>query len=122
MQKIRRIVLDDFSLKNHQSDGNIAKNPWNKGRNSRFSDIFSRGPWKKGGNKRSSDVFSRGSNRRSIRRRTVSAKENYTEIKKTGPPNQRPETLTGQKSPIRNLQRWKRGDRSATDQNTVSNS
>src|SRR6266498_2970729 len=60
---------------------------------------------KKGENRRSSDVFSRGLNRRSIRRKTVSAKENYAEINKTGPPNQRPETLTGQKSFIRNLQR-----------------
>ena len=39
-------------------------------------------------------VFFRGLNGRSVRRRTVSAKENYIEINKTGPPNQRPETLT----------------------------
>ena len=60
-------------------------------------------PKKKGGNRRSSDVFSRDLNRRFVRRKTVSAKENYAEINKIGPPNQRSETLTGQKSPIRNL-------------------
>ena len=44
-------------------------------------------PKKKGGNRRSSDVFSRDSNRRSVRRKTISTKENYVEINKTGPPN-----------------------------------
>ena len=48
-------------------------------------------------------------------------KENYTKINKTGPPNQRPETLTGQKSPTRNLQRWKWEDRTATNPNTTLN-
>ncbi len=52
-------------------------------------------PKKKGGNRRSLDVFFRGSNRRSVRRKTVSAKENYVEIDRTGPSNQKPETLTG---------------------------
>src|SRR6266498_724443 len=62
-------------------------------------------PKKREKNKRSSDIFFRGSNRRSIKRKPVSAKENYTEIDRTGPPNQRPKTLTNQKSPTRNLQR-----------------
>ncbi len=60
---------------------------------------------KKGENGRSSDVFFRDLNRRSIRRKTVSAKRNYIEINKTGLSNQRSETLTGQKSFMRNLQR-----------------
>ena len=44
-------------------------------------------PKKKGGNRRSLDVFFRGSNRRSVRRKTVSVKKNYAEIDRTGPPN-----------------------------------
>ncbi len=44
-------------------------------------------PKKKGRNRRSLDIFFRGLNRRSVRRRTVSAKESYVEINKTGPPN-----------------------------------
>ncbi len=35
----------------------------------------------------------------------ISAKKNYPEINKTDPPNQKSETLTGQKSPTKNLQR-----------------
>ena len=44
-------------------------------------------PKKKGENRRFSDVFSRGLNRRSVRRKTVSAKKNYAKINKTGPLN-----------------------------------
>ncbi len=44
-------------------------------------------PKKKGGNRRSLDIFFRDLNRKSIRRKTVSAKENYVEINKTGPLN-----------------------------------